>query len=113
MIVDDEVDLTEILVEWLTGRGHEALGINRGGEVRTWIQNHDVDVILLDLLMPDANGLSLISYVRALKPHTKVIIVSAIDDPKIAASAVHEGASFYLTKPIDFAELERILTELE
>lgn len=101
------------MLEWLSRKGHEAFRITQGTEVRDWVQAHDVDVILLDLLMPDANGLSLISQLRALKPNTKVIIISAIDDPKIAAAAVREGATFYLAKPIDFDELEQILTELE
>jgi len=113
LVIDDEVDLTLVLVEWLSRRGYEAFRISRGVEVRDWVQSHQVDVILLDLMMPDANGLSLISQFRAWKPQTKVIIISAIDDPKIAASAVREGASFYLTKPIDLDELERILTEIE
>jgi DNA-binding response OmpR family regulator len=113
LVIDDEVDLAAVMVEWLSKRGHEAFQISRGSEIKDWVQSHQVDVILLDLMMPDANGLSLISQLRAWKPHTKVIIISAIDDPKIAAAAVREGASFYLAKPIDFAELERILAELE
>jgi DNA-binding response OmpR family regulator len=113
LVIDDEVDLAMVMVEWLSRRGYEAFGISRGSEIKDWVQSHQVDVILLDLMMPDANGLSLISQLRAWKPQTKVIIISAIDDPKIAASAVREGASFYLAKPVDFAELERILGELE
>ena len=113
LVIDDEVDLTLVLVEWLSRRGYEAFRISRGTEIRDWVQSHEVDVILLDLMMPDANGLSLISQLRAWKPQTKVIIISAIDDPKIAAAAVREGASFYLAKPHDFDELERILAELE
>jgi len=113
LVIDDEVDLAMVMVEWLSRRGHEAFRISRGNEIKGWVQSHHVDVILLDLMMPDANGLSLISQLRAWKPQTMVIIISAIDDPKIAAAAVREGASFYLAKPVDFSELERILAELE
>src|SRR5262245_6066684 len=101
------------MVEWLSKRDYAAFQISRASEIKDWVQSHQVDVILLDLMMPDANGLSLISQLLAWKPQTKVIIISAIDDPKIAAAAVREGASFYLAKPIDFDELERILAELE
>ena len=109
LVVDDEAELTQILVEWLSKKGHEAVGLTAGSSVRDWVTQNDVDVVLLDLLMPDANGLSLISRIRQLKPETKIIIVSAIDDPKIAASAIREGASSYLAKPIDFEILQRVL----
>jgi DNA-binding response OmpR family regulator len=113
LVIDDEVDLALVMVEWLSRRGYEAFPITGGSEIKDWVQSHPVDLILLDLMMPDANGLSLISQLRVWKPETKVIIISAIDDPKIAAAAVGEGASYYLAKPVDFAELEGILRELE
>jgi DNA-binding response OmpR family regulator len=41
-----------VMVEWVSRRSHEAFHINRGSEINDWVQNHQVDLILLDLMMP-------------------------------------------------------------
>jgi DNA-binding NtrC family response regulator len=101
-----------MLVEWLSKMGHEAIGITGGKDAAHWVTNHKCDVVLLDLKLPDANGLSLIAPIRQASPTTKVIVITGIEGPALAVNAVKEGASHYLTKPIDFAALAQALREL-
>ena len=69
LIVDDETELNALLVRWLKQRGHEASGLTGGADLLAWVSRRKYDAVILDLLLPDANGLSLIPLLR--KPHPK------------------------------------------
>ncbi len=63
------------------------------------------DLVLLDLMMPGANGFSGLLYLRVERPETPVAIVSGIDDPRVIRKALHYGASGYIPKSLSPARI--------
>ncbi len=111
LVVDDEPDL-ELLIRQkyrqqirdrklnftFAGDGQEAL--------RRLEEDDDVDMLLSDINMPRMDGLTLLNEVRSLDRLLKVVIVSAYGDIKNIRTAMNRGAFDFLTKPIDFSDLE-------
>ena len=111
LAVDDEPDLEEIITQKFRKKvrageyqflfaknGHEALEIIRGAP--------DLDVVLTDIQMPGMDGLTLLDKINELNINLKVIIISAYGDMQRIRSAMNRGAFDFITKPIDFTDLE-------
>ena len=113
LVIDDEPDFVSLTLQWLVRRGHAALGITGASELVEWVVKQRSEVVLLDLILPDANGLSLISKVRSASPSTSIVVVTGLADTRLAVAAIQEGATDYLTKPVDFDVLKRVLDDIE
>lgn len=99
-IVEDEESLQRVLVEWLGTEGYEAVGITTGTEALERIPQERPDLILLDLILPEINGLDVM---RRLKdnPETAkipVVIVSNFGEVESRKRAMELGAKNYLVK---------------
>jgi DNA-binding NarL/FixJ family response regulator len=77
----------------------------RGDEVLPRVRESCPDVVLLDLKMPGMQGLEVLDRLRVECPETKVAMLSAVDDPEVAAEALRRGAVAYLGKRIEPATL--------
>jgi len=78
-----------------------------GASALRMVQQLRPDVLLLDLTMPSLGGLELLAMVRERVPHTRVIVLSIHDHPEYVAHSIRGGASGYLLKDSDPAELRR------
>ena len=67
------------------------------------------DLIILDVIMPDENGLDLIPKIKEIRPDIKIIIISAQNTILTAMQAIEKGAYEYLAKPFDIIELNKII----
>ncbi|MFA5322321.1 MAG: sigma-54 dependent transcriptional regulator [Smithella sp.] len=102
LIVDDEeVALNSIkrLLKWRGIRNVDTC--NNGRDAIAKIKETDFDIILLDLLMPEIDGLQVLESAKPFRPHTEFIILTAIDDIPTTVRAVRLGAYDYLVKPVD------------
>ena len=80
------------------------------GDAEKHLENNAVDIILLDLGLPDANGLGAVRRAHALAPHVPLVVLTGLDDEVLAAHALQEGAQDYLIKgQIDARSLLRSL----
>src|ERR1700684_597820 len=68
------------------------------GDAEKYLAEHAVDVILLDLGLPDAQGLDAVQRAHAAAPRVPVVVLTGLDDESLAAQALHEGAQDYLVK---------------
>ena len=66
-----------------------------------YVQRHQPAVAVIDLLMPVMNGLEVQSRLHHLSPNTRVIILTSVDDPSVARTAVEAGAFGFFRKPVD------------
>jgi two-component system NtrC family response regulator len=74
------------------------------------IRGRKPDVVLLDVKMPDLDGLSVLEIVRAKAPGTKIVLLTGLDSARAAVTAMKLGALDYLTKPIDEDELLEVVS---
>src|SRR5436189_4320959 len=83
-----------------------------GSEVLPRVAETTPDVILIDIRMPGIDGLELLDRLRDQYPETKVVVLSGVEDPELAAEARGRGAKAFLGKRIDPAELAPVLRQV-
>lgn len=105
LIVDDEVRLTETLRRGLTLEGFVTETAHDGNEAFWLAQNHEFDVILLDLMIPGLNGYDVCRNLRAAGNWTPILVLTAKDGPYDQVDAFDLGADDYLIKPFSFMVL--------
>ncbi len=105
LIVDDEVDACENLRDILADLGYR-IGIARNGpEAIEQVARFAYDIALLDLKMPDMDGVNVYRQIKRLRPETVAIVVSAFSGSELAERAVEEGAAHVVAKPVDVPQL--------
>jgi DNA-binding NtrC family response regulator len=102
LLVDDEQGFRDVLARRLTRRGHTVLSAPGGLEaVESLVVNSDVDVVVLDVLMPGLDGFEVLARVKRLRPHVEVVLLTAFSTQEGALRALTLGAFDYLSKPCD------------
>jgi len=99
LAVDDNRSIRELLTYILNGAGFETFTAEDGREAREQISRHDVDLAIIDLVMPDEEGIELIQALRKQHPHLKIIAMSGTFGSDILNAARHLGADATLSKP--------------
>ena len=111
LIVDDESSYLELAEGLLKQEGYQnVLTKSNPLEVIPLLEKQNVDVILLDIYMPEMNGLDLLDNIYAQYPRIPVIIVTAVNEVDLALKAIKLGAYDFITKPPD---AERLLLTLK
>jgi two-component system KDP operon response regulator KdpE len=105
LVVDDEVQLLRMLQSALVQAGYEVVTASSALGALEYLIKHDVNLILLDLGLPDADGKDLITRSRAVST-APIIVISARHSEKEKIAALDLGASDYLAKPFDMGELQ-------
>lgn len=105
LVVEDEDSIASFVTKGLTAEGHTVERAATAAEATGMGLTYDFDLILLDLLLPDGNGLDVLKRVRAERPEVPVIVVSALGEVDDKVDLLDAGADDYLVKPFAFAEL--------
>ncbi len=105
LIVDDNESHAEALADSLEMDGHRCTLAHSGREGLARLGEQPFDAVLTDLVMPDLSGLELLKRVRNDQPEAVVILITGRGSEKVAVEAFRDGATDYLTKPVDIAEL--------
>lgn len=101
LLVDDDRDYNVALKALLSRDHHETQGVHLASEALQALRSNSFDVALLDLQLPDGDGLSLISEFAKIDPLMPVICLTGREDTSTVVSAMRRGAVDYLVKPID------------
>ena len=105
LVVDDEENFLTLLKWYLSQRGYEVYAASSADEAFTFLQEHRVDIALLDIKLGGRDGLSLLEQIAELAPGLRVIMMTAYPTVGSIKQAFDKGASRYLTKPVDLQEL--------
>ena len=105
LIADDDDSLRHILAATLERAGYETIKTRNGAETLARVKTEDIDVVLLDIWLGDANGLELIEDIQQHNSTASIIIITAHGTTQTAIDAAKQRAYGYLTKPIDQKEL--------
>lgn len=104
LVVDDDTALRELIVDYLTSSGFQVEGVGDGAAFRNSMAQHGADLVVLDLMLPGEDGLSLLKWLRA-DGGPPVIIVSARGEEVDRVVGLEVGADDYLAKPFGPREL--------
>ena len=105
LIVDDEPHVREIVRRALQQQGLSCEVARNGNEAWLYLQSHNLDLITLDVTMPDESGLELLQRIHVEFPDVAVIMLTAVGGADVAIQALTHGACGFLTKPVDQDEL--------
>lgn len=105
LIIEDEPSLHEIMRTFLEKERYVVESAYTYSDALDKVSSYDYDCILLDIMLPDGNGLSLLRHLRQLHKHDNVIIISARDSIEDKVEGLELGADDYLAKPFHLAEL--------
>jgi DNA-binding response OmpR family regulator len=106
LIVEDDAVLREILFE-LFAKEHVCCAASTAERALALLSENQFDVVLTDISMPGMSGLELLGHVRQRWPKTAVIIISGIRDQEYANGLIKMGASDFLMKPFQLADVKR------
>lgn len=111
LVVDDEPDVSTLIAQQfeneIAGNPVEFFFAYNGHEALIILESQPIDIILTDINMPVMDGLELLANVNKKWPLIKVIVVSAYDDMKNIRKAMNQGAFDFITKPVDFKDMEK------
>lgn len=105
LIVDDDIKLCTILSEDLSDLGYTTNYVTTVEDALQFISNFDVDLVLLDLIMPEKDGFYLLKKLKENNHNTRTIVLTANVDVQSAIESAKLGADDFLRKPYDFDEL--------
>ena len=106
LLVDDELGVRESL-KMVFGRGYHLLEADSVDTAITQVGEARPDVVLLDVLMPKADGLQVLRRIKEIHPNCAVIMLSGINSQQLAEKAIEAGAFDFIGKPFDVAELRQ------
>ena len=104
LIVDDDADLRKVLCGLLTPLG-KILDASNGAKALTLIRDEKPFLMLLDVTMPEMDGLTVLTNALSIDPKLVVVMLTGELDLKVAKTALDAGARAYVTKPFDPASL--------
>jgi len=106
LIVDDDEQILRFLKLQLTHNEYDVLSATNGEDALKILQNKkDIPLILLDIMLPGIDGVSLCSNIKSINPKIKIIMVSAKNTSKDVINSLDSGADDYVKKPFVFDEL--------
>jgi two-component system NtrC family response regulator len=104
MVVDDDARVREAVAEVLQS-DYDVVTVTGGIEALLMLRQRPVSVVILDVVMPEMDGLATLKRAREINPSLGVVMVTAVDNARVARDALKLGATDYLTKPFSCEEL--------
>ena len=111
LVVDDEPIVLQSLAAWLRQEGYDVETARGAKEALEFSAERRYDIALVDIKMPDIDGLELQSQLAAADPDLTIIIMTAYASVDTAVEALKSGATDYLTKPLDIEELKILVAK--
>ncbi|MGQ9509982.1 MAG: sigma-54-dependent transcriptional regulator [Thermodesulfobacteriota bacterium] len=109
LIVDDDEVMRETLLEVLKKSGYEVYVEGSGSGALSTIKKHIIDLILLDMKLPDIDGIEVLKKIKEFDTDILVIMMTAYSDIQTAVSAMKSGAYHYINKPFELEELKLLI----
>lgn len=105
LVVDDEQEFVATLVKRLSRRGFTCSTAFTGTEAIELLRHTNIQVVLLDMKLPDIDGNEVLREIKKLKPETQVVILTGHISANAGMESLGDGAHDYLMKPVEFESL--------
>src|SRR5216110_889839 len=113
LLVDDDPSISEFLATYLSERGHPSNATIEANKALDWLSENRCEVVVVDLNLPNVNGISLIASVRAIDPRLPIVVFTekGCDEAQVRA-AMRAGASGYVCKNLPVEQLYCVLARV-
>lgn len=112
LVVDDEYVFCRSLKKYLEKKGYRVLVATDGSHALDLVAEESPVLLTLDIRMPGLNGYEVLKKLRQLAPEMPVVVITAVDVPRMEEMLEHSGAREVLQKPINLEQLGRIIADL-
>lgn len=112
LVVEDEPNLLSIIRKGLSESNNEVSVAMDGRTALEMIQEHNFDVVILDIMIPEINGIEICRRLRAAKNFVPVLLLTALATTENVVTGLNAGADDYMAKPFKFTELEARISAL-
>jgi len=109
LVIDDEEPIRRLLNKELATPTREVLTAENGEEAMTLLRSNSVDVVIMDLRLPDVQGFDLLIEVKDSVPHIEVVMITGHGDIDIAVQAKKLGACDFIRKPFNLDQLDLLV----
>ncbi|HEY7039121.1 MAG TPA: response regulator [Methylomirabilota bacterium] len=109
LVVDDEPEVRKLMEHFLTDRGYEVRLAENGRQGLAELETFNPDVVLLDMHMPEMDGLETLKQLSARAPGLPVIMVTVNEDVQTTSNLLQLGAADYVPKPFNLDYLEQAI----
>jgi len=109
LIVDDEPDIRELLEITLSRMGKETISAENISVATSLLSEHEVDLCLTDMKLPDGNGIDLVKHINSNYPDLPVAMITAHGNMESAIEALKAGAFDFISKPVDLKTLRHLI----
>ncbi len=100
LVAEDEKDIQFLYTAWLRREGYEVVTADNGLQAISAFEASGFDIVILDVMMPEVDGLEVCKHIRACDPHVPILMVSALARPDDVERGLEAGASLYVDKPV-------------
>ena len=111
LIVEDDRKTNEAICEYLKPTGHTVIPAYDGGEALHFFRENNIDLIVLDIMLPHVSGLSVLHEIRQIS-QTPILMLTALEDEYTQIMSFDEQADDYMTKPFSMVLLGKRITAL-
>ncbi len=105
LIVDDEPDIRNLIQRYFSKQGYQVFCASSGQQMRQALGAHPIDIVLLDVCLPDTSGFDLLPQIKA-QTNAAVIMLTVQANTEQRVAGLNQGADDYLPKPFDLSELQ-------
>ncbi|MFT5699997.1 MAG: two-component system response regulator AtoC [Desulforhopalus sp.] len=112
LIVDDQEDLRYSLAKVVKKQGYSITTAATGKDAIEVLQSTVIDLVFLDIGLPDVNGIELIPTIKETNDAVEIVILTGLNDAKTAVDALRAGALDYIVKPFDLLEFKSVLNRI-
>ncbi len=109
LVVDDEQDVCDMLEKFLKIKGYEVSTALSGKEALTLVKEEKPHIVLLDIRMPEMDGLECLERIKEIDKEIGVIMITALKQEEVGKKAMELGAYDYITKPLSLQYLQDCL----
>ncbi len=112
LVIDDEQGILEVVSRFAMRAGFDVVACSGGREAIAAMRARRVDLVMVDLRMPEVGGLDVLRALRETDPNCQAVLMTGYASVDTAIEAIKLGARDYLSKPLDFARLDQLLADV-
>ena len=110
LIVEDDPDSREVLLRIVENLGYRVLGFGSGKEALEGIKDAQVDLALLDIMMPEMSGIQALKEIKERYPESRIIMSASMGQQNLVVEAIRAGAADFFIKPV---QAEKVVEAIE